>query len=102
MRLHFAFCLLLFAVGSVTAQTFNVERDTSGYYLLSQGQRVRFDTAEVRRNWARKVSDEAALRQEVELLERLLTIRRQWVTVRDERDALAEILKKSQECATSH
>lgn len=99
-HLLLAFCCCLLAVGAA-AQDFKVERDTAGrFLLLSAGQRVAFDTAEVRRNWLRKASDEAALRQELELLERLLAVRRQWAVVRDERDALAEILKQSQQCAT--
>jgi len=100
MRILFAICLLLLVLRPLRAQDFKVERDTAGtFFLLSAGQRTAFDTAAVRVSLVRKASDEALLRSEVELLERLLTVRRQWAVVRDERDALAEILKQSQQCA---
>lgn len=90
------FILLFGASFRAAAQEYSVERDTLGRFLLLQnGQKTAFDTSYVVQSLAAKVKEEAAIKTEVDLLERLILLRRQMAVVADERKTLEEIIKKA-------
>lgn len=88
---------LLFVALAATAQTeYSVERDSVGRFLLLQsGQKTAFDTAYIAQSCAAKAKEEAAIKAEIDLIERLILLRRQVAVVGEEKRTLEDILKKS-------
>lgn len=97
MKKALLFTIFLIAAFAAKAQTdFQVERDTAGQFLLIQdGAKTVFDTAFVANSLVTKTKEESAIKAEIELLERLILLRRQLAVVSDERKTLNDILKKS-------
>lgn len=96
MRLIFLILLLADSLCAAAQTEYSVERDTSGRFLLLQnGQKTIFDTAYVAQSLTSKVKEEAAIKTEIDLIERLILLRRQMAVIGDERKTLAEILKKA-------
>jgi hypothetical protein len=95
MHIVLILCLPLFSLAQ-TAE-FKVELDTAGQYILIQDgkQRTPFDTAYVSQSLVSKSKDKAAIQTEIDLLERLVMLRRQLAIVSDERETLENILKKA-------
>lgn len=88
---------LLAACFSATAQSeYRVERDSAGLFVLLQnGNKTPFDTAFVAASALKKQGEEADVKAEIDLLERLVLLRRQRAVIKEERNTLEDILKKA-------
>lgn len=96
---------MLFALAAFVAQAqqttdYKVERDTAGGFLLLQGgQRTPFDTATLQVNLKQKQEEQAALETEIQLLERLVVLRRQVQISKQEQNTLLDIITKARSAA---
>ena len=78
---------------------YQVLRGEQDFVLKQNGKSVVFDTASVKVNLQQKGEEVLALESEIATLERLLTLRRQLLAVREEKRTLGDILQKARQCA---
>ena len=90
-------CLLLLCL-SLSAQSFEIRRDSVGFYMLSGSGQTRFDTAQVVTTLTQKRTESTAIETEIQLLERLVVLRRQLAATKSEETTLSEILEKARRC----
>jgi len=97
-KVLFSFIALLIC-GAAHAQTnYTIERDSAGFVMIQGGQATPFDTTTVRANIAQKEHQAAVIETEIQLLERLVLLRRQAAIVKEERNTLLDILEKARKC----
>lgn len=99
-KIFFTLSLILAALLAFAQQPaapdFKVERDTAGGFLLVQGgQRTPFDTTTLQNNLQQKRDEQLALETEIQLLERLVMLRRQVIVAKQEQTTLLDIIDKA-------
>lgn len=77
---------------------YEVKRDSVGFYMLSNGNQTRFDTAQVVQTLEKKQEETLSIENEIQLLERLVVLRRQLAATRNDENTLREILEKARKC----
>lgn len=97
-KLFFLFAALLMCSAAHAQINYSIERDSAGFVMIQEGRTVAFDTATVHRNLAQKDQALQVLENEIQLIERLVLLRRQAALVRDERNTLTDILEKARQC----
>lgn len=99
-KLLLSIALCAFALVAMSQTDYKVERDTEGQFLLLQnGSKTVFDTAYVATSLDKKIKEEKAIQTEIDLIDRLILLRRQLAIVTDERKTLEDILKKSRDAS---
>jgi len=99
LRLIVVCLLALCFVASAHSQDFKVSRDSAGFVLEQNGQRVPFDTAFVALQLTERNTEAQKLAKDVQILEELVLLRRRLDMVTEERKTLDKILNAARQCA---
>ena len=79
---------------------YKVERDSvDRFFLLQGGRRTPFDTTQLRLSLQKKQGEQEALQAEINLLERIVILRRQVQVNKDESSTLLDIIDKARSAA---